>query len=92
MRFHHRRKITKGIRGTLSKCREELEELEDAHEQKNRWHTAIEAADLINSTYTFVWREYRVPFFLVIALAMMTGIYKPMVRFFRKYSKRKETQ
>ena len=85
--FRHTREIPKGARGTLSKCREELEELEDAHHQGHRWHSVIEAADLINSTYTFVWREYRVPFFVVIAVALLTGVYKPVVRMFRRGTK-----
>jgi hypothetical protein len=84
MKFKHRRTIQKGKRGTLAKCREELDELEDAHEQGNRWHSVIEAADLVNSAYSFVWREYRVPFFIVIAIALLTGIYKPISRFIRR--------
>ncbi len=87
MFFTHIRTIQKGTRGTLSKCREELEELEDAHLQKNGWHAAIEAADLINSTYTFIWKEYRIPFFIVIAIALFTGFYKPVSRVLRKLLK-----
>ena len=87
MIFKHTRKIERGTRGTLSKCKEELEELEDAHLQKSRWHSVVEAADLINSTYTFIWKEYRVPFFVVIPIALMTGIYKPIVRLLKKIFK-----
>lgn len=82
--YEHTRVIKKGPRGTLDKCKEELEELEDAHLQKNRWHSVIEAADLINSTYTFIWKEYRVPFFIVISISLLSGIYKPVVRFLKK--------
>lgn len=75
--------IRKGVRGELSKCQEELEELRDADNQHNRWHVAVEAADLINSTYTFVWRKYRIPFFVVILVALMTSLYKPTLRWLR---------
>lgn len=78
--------IRKGKRGTLDKCREELAELKDADNQNNRWHVVAEAADLINSTYVFVWRKYRVPFFVVVLIAMLTGIYKPALRFLRRFS------
>jgi phosphoribosyl-ATP pyrophosphohydrolase len=78
--------IRKGQRGTLDKCREELAELRDADNQSNRWHVVVEAADLINSTYTFVWRKYRVPFFVVILVALLTSVYKPVVRFLRRFS------
>jgi phosphoribosyl-ATP pyrophosphohydrolase len=76
--------IEKGARGTLFKCKEELQELEDAHEQKNKWHVVVEASDLINSTYTFVWREYKIPFFVVIMIASCTGLYKPIARFLKR--------
>ncbi len=76
--------IRKGKRGTLDKCREELEELRDADNQGVRWHSVVEAADLINSTYTFIWRKYKVPFFVVILVALLTGIYKPVLRWIRK--------
>lgn len=83
MRFHHTCHIPRAERGTLAKCDEELAELKDADSQNNRWHTVVEAADLINSTYTFVWRRYRVPFFVVIVIALLTGVYKPVVRWMR---------
>jgi hypothetical protein len=83
-KFTHTREIPRAARGTLAKCDEELAELKDADSQHNRWHTVIEAADLINSTYTFVWRQYRVPFFVVIAIALLSGIYKPIVRWLRR--------
>jgi hypothetical protein len=83
-KFTHTRKIPRAARGTLAKCDEELAELKDADSQNNRWHTVIEAADLINSTYTFVWRRYRVPFFVVIVIALLSGIYKPVVRWLRR--------
>jgi hypothetical protein len=83
--FKHNVDIPKAPRGTLGKCHEELAELEDADSQNNRWHTVVEAADLINSTYTFVWRRYRVPFFVVIVIALLSGIYKPIVRWLRKH-------
>jgi len=86
--YSHTRAIPKSPRGTLEKCKEELLELEDADIQNNRWHATIEAADLINSTYTFVWKKYRVPFFVVILVALTTGIYKPTLRWLRKKSKR----
>ena len=76
--------IRKGERGELSKCREELAELADAHAQGVRWHAVVEAADLINSTYTFIWRKYKVPFFIVILIALSTALYKPFLRWIRK--------
>ena len=82
--FKHKAAIRRHPRGTLEKCGEELAELKDAHAQGNRWHTVIEAADLINSTYTFVWRAYRVPFFVIILISLMTGVYKPIVRWWKK--------
>jgi len=83
--FKHQAAIRRGERGSLGKCEEELAELQDAHAQKSRLHVVIEAADLINSTYTFVWRHYRVPFFVVIFIALLTGIYKPCVRWWKKH-------
>lgn len=83
-RFKHKAVIRRYPRGTIEKCREELAELEDAHQQGNTLHAVIEAADLINSTYTFVWRHHRVPFFVVIFIALMTGIYKPIARWIRR--------
>lgn len=85
-RYRHTVAIARRQRGTLEKCDEELEELRDAVKQGNKWHAVIEAADLINSTYTFVWRKYRVPFFVVVLIALMTGVYKPIVRLIRHYS------
>lgn len=82
--FKHTIAIEKRQRGTLGKCDEELAELKDADAQGNRWHTVVEAADLINSTYTFIWHKYRVPFFVVIVVAMMTGVYKPVLRWLRR--------
>ena len=83
-RFKHKAIIRRRERGTLGKCEEELAELKDADNQQNPWHVAVEAADLINSTYTFVWRKYKIPFFVVIMVALLTGIYKPIVRWLRK--------
>lgn len=83
-RYNHTLEIPRAERGTIDKCHEELAELEDADRQGVRWHAVIEAADLINSTYTFVWRKYRVPFFVVILIALMSGVYKPMARWLRK--------
>ncbi len=83
-KYPQRAIIRKGERGTFDKCREELEELRDADDQGVRWHSVVEAADLINSTYTFIWRKYRVPFFVVILVALLTGIYKPVLRWIRR--------
>jgi hypothetical protein len=82
--FKHKAIILRRERGTLGKCEEELAELKDAHLQGNPLHVVIEAADLINSTYTFVWKHYKIPFFIVILIACMTGIYKPIVRWFKR--------
>ena len=85
-RFKHKAVIRRRPRGTLGKCDEELAELKDADAQGNRWHAVIEAADLINSTYTFIWRRYRVPFIIVIPIALLSGIYKPISRWLRRLS------
>lgn len=83
-RFKHTVHIPKAKRRTLAKCQEELEELKDAHVQGNRLHVTVEAADLINSTLAFVWWTYRVPFFVVIFIALMSGVYKPISRWLRR--------
>lgn len=83
-RYSHTIHIEKRPQGSIDKCYEELEELKDADSQGNRWHCVVEAADLINSTYTFVWRKYRVPFPIVIIVALLTGVYKPVVRWIRR--------
>lgn len=82
----HLMPIQKRDRGTFGKIREELEELYDADSQDNGFHAAIEAADLINATYTFIWNRYRIPFFVVILIALVTGIYKPIVRVLKEKS------
>lgn len=43
---YHKREITKGVLGEVSKIREELEELEDALEQGNKILALCELADL----------------------------------------------
>lgn len=43
---YHKRKIPKGILGTSSKIREEVDELQDAEEQNNRILAICELADL----------------------------------------------
>lgn len=43
---YHLRDIQKGIFGRISKIREELEELEDAHDQGNKIMALCEVADL----------------------------------------------
>ncbi len=82
----HLTPIQKRERGTFGKIREEVEELYDADSQSNAFHSAIEAADLINATYTFIWNRYKIPFFIVIFIALMTRVYKPIIRFFKKDS------
>lgn len=76
--------IQKRERGTFGKIREELEELYDADTQSNAFHAAIEAADLINATYTFIWKRYKIPFFVIIFVALMTGVYKPVSRILKE--------
>ncbi len=44
--YHLRQIVTKGIYGETSKIREELEELEEAGEQKNRILQIVEISDL----------------------------------------------
>lgn len=45
----HKRNITKGIYGQLSKIREELEEAEDALEQKQTVMLLVELADIVGA-------------------------------------------
>lgn len=82
-RYTHVQQIPRHPRGTLAKCQEELAKLADADSQGAKWHAVIEAADLINSTYTFIWRKYRVPFLVVLTIALMSGVYKPIARWLR---------
>lgn len=70
--------IPKGQHGEMSKVREEQAELEDAHFQKYPAFVVVEAADLINATLRFVWKHYRVPGILVIALYFIRIPYKAL--------------
>lgn len=84
----HLRDIQKHPRHSLEKVFEEYEELRDAHEQRNRWHAVIEAADVVNAAYSFIWKTYRVPFVVVIAVGVSTAVYKPLVRLWRRTVRR----
>ena len=46
---YHKRTIRKGVLGEFSKIKEEFEELEDAHEQKNPVLEICELCDLIGA-------------------------------------------
>lgn len=89
--FTHKNRIPLGVDGEFSKIREEYLELEDAHEQKKAYFTIIECADLITSVGSFSWRQYKIPFFLIIVLAYIRKPYKwirnPFLRL--KYKTRK---
>ncbi len=43
---YHTRKIEKGVYGEISKIKEEVEELEDAHIQNNKIMILVELSDL----------------------------------------------
>lgn len=53
---YHIRKIKKGVIGDVSKIREELEELEDAIEQKCRIMASVELSDLYGAIEEFAKR------------------------------------
>ena len=76
--------IIKRPRGTFGKIQEEFEELYDADRQYNKFHCMLESADLINATYSYMWHRHRIPFFIIIAISLLTGIYKPIVRYFKR--------
>ena len=80
----HAREIPRRPRFTIGKIEEELEELKETDERAARWHATIEAADLINATYSFLWRKYRVPPLVVIVVSLVTSIYKPVVRWIKR--------
>jgi hypothetical protein len=55
---YHKRKITKGIYGELSKVQEELEECYDAQEQENRIMLAVEVSDLIGAIEGYIKKHF----------------------------------
>ena len=81
--LEHARDIPTRPRFTIGKIEEELEELRETDERGTRWHATVEAADLINATYSFLWKRYGIPPFVVIVISLVTGIYKPVARWIR---------
>ncbi len=60
---YHRRHITKGKYGEISKIVEELQELQDAEEQGNRIMTLIEVSDLVGAIQGYL--SFRFPAFTI---------------------------
>lgn len=74
---YHNNTIFKGKLGYLSKIKEELEELEDAINQKNKILTLIELSDLYGSIEGFLQNNY--PNITMIDIANMTNLTKRSV-------------
>ena len=51
---YHLKKIKKGVKGEVSKIREELEELEDAIEQGNTIEALVELSDIVGAIDLFL--------------------------------------
>lgn len=51
---YHRKQINKGIYGEFSKIKEEFEELEDAHDQKDTILELCELSDLVGSIQGYI--------------------------------------
>ena len=55
---YHIRKITRGKIGEVSKIKEEIEELEDALEQKNKIMALVELSDLYGAIDLFLKKHF----------------------------------
>lgn len=60
---YHRRHITKGKYGEISKIVEEVQELQDAEEQGNRIMTLVEVSDLVAAIQGYL--SFRFPAFTI---------------------------
>jgi hypothetical protein len=88
--FTHKKRIKLGVEGELSKIQEEFHELSDAHGQQKGFFSIVECADLVTTVGMFSWKQYRVPFLLVVLFAYLRKPYKairnPILK--RLYGKR----
>ena len=78
IRYKHISPIKMGVKGELSYIQEELDELTDAHKQNCKLWEIIEGADVILALDKFLWRKHHIPLILVILLAYIRFIYKPI--------------
>lgn len=56
---YHLKKIKKGIIGEVSKIQEELDELKDALEQKNKVMALVELSDIILAMKLFLNKNFK---------------------------------
>jgi phosphoribosyl-ATP pyrophosphohydrolase len=69
---YHINKIDKGVLGKFSKIREEVQELFDAEEQRNRVLVLCELADLIGAIEAFAVEEHNITLDELIEMKEMT--------------------
>lgn len=70
--------IEDGTPGEFTKITEEYLELEDAINQKNRALTFIEGLDLLDSTFKFEWKQFRIPLIVAVVIIYLRRLYKPL--------------
>jgi hypothetical protein len=78
MRYKHKKDIPLGAKGEYSKINEEIHELEDAIDSRDRGFVVIESADVIEAIGMYTWRQYKIPLFLVVILCYCRKIWKPI--------------
>lgn len=83
-RYKHTRKIKKGKLGHYSKIREEFEEFRDAHKQGIALFEIIELSDLLGAIIHYTWTQYRIVSPILYLLMFGRGMYKMIVRPFRR--------
>jgi len=81
MSGYHKKKITRGEFGTISKIIEEYEELIDAHEQGAKIMVLCELADLYGAMEGYIEREYNLSMKDIEKMSSLTKkAFKDMVR------------
>lgn len=76
--YNHKVKINLGKKGDISYIQEELDELSDAHIQNVKQWQLIESADVIIAIGKFSQKHLKLPLLLVIILAYIRMVYKPI--------------
>lgn len=69
---YHKQAIRRGIFGEISKIREELDELEDAHEQGVKILELVELSDLYGAIEAYVERRHGLTMDDVAAMSKLT--------------------
>ena len=69
---YHKRKINKGVLGEFSKVQEEIEELQDAHEQDNAILMLCELSDLMGAIEAFTKNKYNLRLTDLISFSNLT--------------------